>query len=261
LFVPGNRPDRFDKALASGAHAVVVDLEDSVPYSEKRAARPAVAEWLTQAKPTLLRVNRATTEWFLGDAELCKSRTVAGVLLPKCEAPEEIQILADLIRKTLPILPIIETAQGFWNALAIAKTRLVDRLVFGSIDLQLDLDITGDGHELDYFRSHLVTVSRLAGLSSPVDGICTAIHEVERIRAETLAARRFGFGAKLCIHPRQVPVVNEAFLPTSEEVAWARRVVEAASSTGGAAVSVDGNMVDRPIIAKAQAILFLMERG
>jgi citrate lyase subunit beta/citryl-CoA lyase len=261
LFVPGNRPERFEKALASGAHAVVVDLEDAVPPSEKGTARPIVAAWLSQAKPTLLRVNSVTTEWFAGDVELCKSRAVAGVLLPKCETVEEVRMVADVIPNALPILPMIETAHGFWNALAIAKTRGVDRLVFGSIDLQLDLDITGDGRELDYFRSQLVTVSRLAGLSSPVDGTCTAIREVERIRDETLAARRFGFGAKLCIHPKQVPVVNEAFLPAPQEIAWARRIVEAASSSGGAAVSVDGQMVDRPIIAKAKAILLLLERG
>jgi citrate lyase subunit beta / citryl-CoA lyase len=107
LFVPGNRPERFEKALASGAHAVVVDLEDAVPQSEKNAARTAVAEWLSPAKPTLLRVNDATTEWFARDAELRNSQAMAGVLLPKCEAPEEIQMLTDLIPKALPILPIL----------------------------------------------------------------------------------------------------------------------------------------------------------
>jgi citrate lyase subunit beta / citryl-CoA lyase len=260
LFVPGNRPERFAKAFASGAHAVIIDLEDSVPSSEKTAARTATASWLSRDKPAMVRLNSSTTEWFADDVKLCALPGVAGVVLPKCETPEEIHAVTECSGEGMGILPIIETAQGFWNAPALARTRFVDRLVFGSIDLQLDLGITGDGRELDYFRSQLVTVSRLADLSAPVDGVCTSIHDAEKIRAETLAARRFGFGAKLCIHPNQVPEVNESFLPGPEEVDWARRVLEAAAAGGGAAVALDGKMIDRPIIAKAEAILRQLDR-
>ena len=254
LFVPGNRPDRFEKAFVSGAHAVIIDLEDSVPGPEKSSARTAVAAWLSHRQPTIVRLNGTTTEWFTADAELCGLPGLARVMLPKCETSEEIELLGN--RKTgLLVLPIIETAQGFWNAVHLARNRFVDRLVFGSVDLSLDLSITGDTDELTYFRSHLVLVSRLAGVHPPIDGVCDSIHDEERLRSEILRARRFGFGGKLCIHPKQVPLVNECFLPTPEEIAWARRVVDAASASRGAVVALDGKMIDRPIIARAESIL------
>jgi citrate lyase subunit beta/citryl-CoA lyase len=261
LFVPGNRPERFPKAFASGAHAVIIDLEDAVPCAEKTAARNAAHDWLSQGKPTLIRLNGAATPWFADDLQLCGLPGLAGVVLPKCERREDIGLVAERSGERARILPLIETAQGFWNALALAKASFVDRLIFGAIDLQLDLAITGEDEELHYFRSQLVLVSRQAGIRSPVDGICAAIQDFERLRAQTLRARRFGFGGKLCIHPKQIRVVNESFLPSSEEVAWARRVVDAASRSSGAAVALDGDMIDRPIIAKAEAILSELERS
>jgi citrate lyase subunit beta/citryl-CoA lyase len=261
LFVPGNRPERFPKAFAAGAHAVIIDLEDAVPSSEKTAARNAAGNWLSQGKPTLVRLNGAATQWFADDLQLCRLPGVAGVVLPKCERLEDIGLVAERNGEKARVLPIIETAQGFGNALALAKAGSVERLIFGAIDLQLDLAMTGEDEELHYFRSQLVLVSRLAGICPPVDGICTAIQDFERLRAQTLRARRFGFGGKLCIHPKQIQVVNESFLPSSEEVAWARRVVDTASRSSGAAVALDGDMVDRPIIAKAEAILSELERS
>jgi Citrate lyase beta subunit len=117
------------------------------------------------------------------------------------------------------------------------------------------LGISGENEELLYFRSQLVLVSRLAGLQAPVDGVSAALDDPGQIRADTLRGRRLGFGAKLCIHPRQVAHVNECFRPSREEVAWARRVMEAASAAKGAAAAVDGRMVDRPVILKAQELL------
>ena len=261
LFVPANRPERFEKAIASGAHEVIIDLEDAVPKLEKVIARKAAADWFSQNKPALVRLNGSSTEWFADDVKLCNLPGVQGVVLPKCETTHEIGIVAQGCGHKPRILPIIESAQGFWNALAVARAPFVDCLIFGSIDLQLDLGISGDGHELDHFRSQLVLISRLGGINSPVDGICAAIHDAERLRTETLSARRFGFGGKLCIHPKQVSVINQSFLPSPEEVTWARRVIDAASAAGGAALALDGAMVDRPIIARAEAILKQSERG
>jgi citrate lyase subunit beta/citryl-CoA lyase len=130
--------------------------------------------------------------------------------------------------------------------------------MFGHIDFQLDLGIQGDGEELLYFRSQLVLVSRIAGLLPPVYGITTAFHTPEPVRADTRRARRLGFGGKLCIHPNQVPIVNECFGPTPEEIAWAKRIVEATANTNGEAISLDGEMIDRPVVARAQAILAQM---
>ena len=153
------------------------------------------------------------------------------------------------------LLPLIETAAGIDALREVARTPHVQRLVFGSIDLQADLGIAGDGEELLLFRSQLVLQSRLANLAPPVDGVCTAIADTPVLEAETRRARRLGFGGKLCIHPRQVAPVNRGFTPDAEEVAWARRVLDAAAAAGGAAVAVDGKMVDKPILLRARALL------
>jgi citrate lyase subunit beta/citryl-CoA lyase len=255
LFVPGNRPDRFAKACAAGADAVVLDLEDSVAAGDKVAAREAVAAWVTPAQPVLVRVNVPNSEWFRDDLTLAGKPGITGILLPKAERVEDIRIVAEHLGAAALILPQIETAQGFWNALAMAGAYGVQRLLFGSIDFQLDLGMTATEDELLYFRSQIVLVSRLSGVESPVDGVTTDINWAEQVRADTLRAKRLGFGGKMCIHPRQVLVVNECFAPTAEEEAWARRVVKASAAAHGGATSVDGKMVDRPVLAQAEKIL------
>jgi len=264
LFVPGNRPDRFPKALASGADAVIIDLEDAVPPGERNATRSTVAAWvsalprrsgsvnvhpLSTEPPVFIRVNGSATEWFRDDLALASLPGIAGIVLPKAERPEDIELIG------ATVLPIIETARGFANASAIAHTRNVARLMFGSIDFQLDLGIQGEGEELLYFRSQLVLISRLAGLPAPVDGITAVFDSTDPVRADTERARRLGFGGKLCIHPKQIATVNACFSPTPMEIFWAERVIEAAARAGGAAVSTDGEMIDRPVIARAELIL------
>jgi len=255
LFVPGNRPDRFAKALASAAHAVIVDLEDAVPAAEKTAARNAVANWLNPAQPVIVRINGVDTNWFRDDVTICHMPGVAAIMLPKTEGIEHLRRVEELLGGSQPILTLIETAQGYANALEIAQDAAVHRLVFGAIDFQLDLGIQGDAEELLYFRSHLVLVSRLAGIAPPVDGINTEIDDPEKLRASTLRARRLGFGGKLCIHPKQIPAVNQCFRPTTEEIAWAKRVLEVAEAASGAAVADNGQMIDRPVILQAERIL------
>lgn len=253
LFVPGNRPERFDKALAAGADAVIIDLEDAVQPAQKTTARHAIAAWLTPTRPVLLRINSSESEWFREDIELCKQSGVAGIVLPKAEFPEHLQQLAAAC-PGLALLPLVETAQGFYNALPLARCTGVQRLLFGSIDFQLDLDIEGDDDALLYFRSQLVGLSRLAGIQPPVDGVTTALDDPAQLQSDTQRARRLGFGAKLCIHPAQVVAVNHHFSPSHEEQAWAKRVLAAAEAAQGAAVALDGKMVDRPVILRAQKI-------
>ncbi|HJV79551.1 CoA ester lyase [Noviherbaspirillum sp.] len=258
LFVPGDRPERFDKACAAGAHAVIVDLEDAVPPTGKQAARAAVAAWVSPDHPVLVRVNGAGSEWFADDLALCGLPGVAGIVLPKAENPRDIaQLVAAGAQR---VLPLIETAQGVWHAHALATTPGVPRLMFGSIDFQLDAGIDGDVDELLYVRSQLVLVSRVAGIQPPVDGVTTALDDPEQLRSDTQRARRLGFGGKLCIHPKQVERVNRHFLPSEEDVAWARRVLQAAADAQGAAVALDGKMVDLPVIRKAEEIVSEVER-
>lgn len=253
LFVPGNRPERFDKACAAGADAVIVDLEDAVPFADKAAAREAVAAWLSPAKPVLVRVNGADTDWFTDDLALCRVPGVAGVVLPKAEQAGDIARLR--AAGATAVLPLIESATGIDHLRVIVSARGVQRLMFGSIDFQLDLGIPGEREELLFFRSQLVLASRLAGLAAPVDGVSTALDDADRLADDARHARQMGFGAKLCIHPKQVQAVNRCFTPGAHELAWAGRVLEAAALANGAAVALDGKMIDRPVILRAQAIV------
>ena len=253
LFVPGNRPERFAKACASGADAVIIDLEDAVAPADKDAARAAAAEWLSPEHPVLLRINGADTQWFTEDLALCGLPGIAAVVLPKAEHADQIRAVA-AVAPGIAVLPLIETAQGFWNAQGVAQTRPVQRLVFGSIDFQLDMGMDGDDLELFYFRSQLVLLSRIAGIQAPVDGVTAAIDDAAQIQSETQRARRLGFRGKLCIHPKQVGIVNQCFMPSEADIAWANKVLAAAEAAHGAAVALDGKMIDLPVIRKAQEI-------
>lgn len=256
LFVPADRPDRFDKALRSGADAVIIDLEDAVAPSAKSAARQALACWLDadSAAPVTLRINAATSPWFSEDLRLCAHPAVQGVVLPKAEdMPTLAEVAARAPGKAL--LPLIETAAGMDAAREMAGAPGVTRLLFGSLDFQLDLGIEGDDDALLAFRSQLVLASRLAGRAAPVDGVTTALGDTEVLARDVARARRLGFGAKLCIHPSQVNAVNLGFMPTEAERDWAQRVLAAAQASGGAAVAVDGKMVDAPVLLRAQRLL------
>ncbi len=265
LFVPGNRPDLYEKAYASEAEAVIVDLEDAVGPDEKEGAREAAAAWLDSAHlgfshpdfshPVLLRINAAGSEWFEEDLALVGLPGVSAVVLPKTESVEDVRRVGERTRPEVPVLPLIESAKGMLRAMEIAHEPSVQRLVFGALDLQHDLGITGDGEELHTFRSQLVLVSRLAGIQPPVDGVWTDFHDEEGLRAHTQRGRRFGFGATLCIHPSQIGPVNECFRPTPEEIDWAKRVLDAVESSKGSVVALDGQMIDRPLILMAERIL------
>lgn len=262
LFVPGNRPDRFEKALASGADAIVIDLEDAVASPDKASAREAACAWLRNAHNDtgplrLLRVNARGTPWFDDDVSALRASGAQGVMLPKCEQPSDLDSLPDV-----GVWPLIESAHGLHNAIAIGSVRNVQRLIFGSLDLQVDLGMESDDDEAELapYRAQVVLASRLANLPTPIDGVTLEIDDAEVLAKATRRAMRQGFGGKLCIHPRQVPVVHAAMHPGDAAVAHARRVIEAAEASGGAAVALDGMMIDRPVILRAQAVLARAER-
>jgi citrate lyase subunit beta/citryl-CoA lyase len=127
--------------------------------------------------------------------------------------------------------------------------------MFGTLDFCADMGMASDGDELDTFRAKLVTISRVAEIRAPIDGVTPAIDDTQTLETETTRAKRWGFAGKLCIHPKQVSTVNGCFAPGEAEIAWAKRVLEAFERANGAAVAVDGKMVDRPVILRAQGIL------
>lgn len=261
LFVPGHRPERFAKALASGAEAVIIDLEDAVPLDAKATARDALlAAWsgldAAERARLLVRVNPPGTPWHEADlSAVARLSGLGALMLPKAEHPQQVE---QAFRSSgVPVLPLIESAEGLGQMDAIARATGVLRLGLGHIDLQADLGMRcgPDEAELAPVRLALVVASRRAGLPAPVDGVTTATQDTEVLAADAQRSRRFGFGAKLCIHPAQVAGVHQALAPTEAECDWARRVLAAEVAAGGGAFSVDGKMVDPPVLLLARKIL------
>jgi citrate lyase subunit beta/citryl-CoA lyase len=261
LFVPGHRPERFAKALASGADAVIIDLEDAVPLDVKDTARTALLDAWTdfaaaERARLLVRVNPAGTPWHEADLAAVASLTGLGALmLPKAENPQQVE--QAFRTSSARVLPLIESAEGVGQMDAIARAAGTLRLGLGHIDLQADLGLRcgPDEAELAPVRLAMVVASRRAGLPAPVDGVTTATQDAEVLAADAQRSRRFGFGAKLCIHPAQVAGVHEALAPTQAECDWARRVLAAEVAAGGGAFSVDGKMVDPPVLLLARSLL------
>ena len=258
LFVPGDRPERFDKALASGADAVVLDLEDAVAPADKARARDAVAQRLRTASETerqrlVVRINDDAAEGFEADLAMLAAGSAAGLMLPKAERPATL-VRVRIACPGIQVLALIETARGVLQAAALAECEGVCRLVFGTIDFALDLGLSGDPVGFDFAASQLALASRAAGLSAPVAGVTPEIDDPMPLLADLQRARAHGFTAKLCIHPKQVAALHAALLPTAAELDWARRVVAVAASAPGA-VQLDGRMVDKPVLHKAQALL------
>lgn len=257
LFVPGNRPERFAKALASGTDRIILDLEDAVAPGDKAAARAAIAQWMASAgqasAKVLIRINDAATEWHAQDLALAHSVQAVCVMLPKCEAAAQVAAVLAELTSSATVLPLIETARGVLALPDIATAPGVDRLAFGALDYMADLDIPADSLALDVAASQIAVASRAAGLASPLAGVTPAL-DAAQVSDDMRHARSLGFGAKMCIHPAQVAAVRAALAPGAQELAWAHRVLQACQASGTGAFQLDGKMVDRPVVLKAQRI-------
>lgn len=263
LFVPGTRPERFQKALDSGADAVILDLEDAVPVTEKELARNAIrSAWPSFTKEQkgrlVIRSNSPGSEFYSADLILAQELNITSILIPKSESLDQINGAALLLPNTA-IIPMIETALGLDRLRDIANSNQVIRLALGNIDLQVDLGMACDADEteLQTARFQIVLASRLAAIAPPIDGVTQSTDNIEQITHDAKRAKRMGFGAKLCIHPKQVTIVQAAFMPSQEELVWAKRVIEADEASKGGAVKLDGRMIDRPVVVLAQRTLAL----
>lgn len=253
LFVPGDRPDRFAKAAASGADVVIADLDDAVAAAQKASARSAVVDALEAGSRLVVRVNPSDTAAGREDVEAlagADARPLA-VVVARAERRRDLEDLAQDLG--CPLIPLVESAKGLVAAPDLASAPSVVRLAFGSVDFSLDVGCDDASDVLAYARSALVVASRAAGTAPPIDSPSLQIADLARVAEATVAARRLGMGGKLCIHPSQVPVVAGAFKPTVEQIEAARSVVAAAGA--GGAVALDGQMIDRPVIERARRVL------
>lgn len=259
LYVPGDRPDRFDKALASGADSVIIDLEDSVAEDAKAAAREAAVTWLTgkDEPPVWIRVNNRP-DFLSDDLDAAASVPCLGVVVPKAT-------VESCSRTELDVVALIESALGVTQMRDLAALPNMWRLALGEADLAADLGIqpSSKGKEFDAIRSQVVVESAAAGLVPPAGPVHTDLEDAKGLRKTSERLFRRGFGGRSVIHPDQVAVVHEAFRPSAEQIAWAMRVRDdvADDNTGEHAMSVvDGEFVDLAVIRRADAILAMAEQ-
>ncbi|WP_066374492.1 HpcH/HpaI aldolase/citrate lyase family protein [Herbidospora mongoliensis] len=243
LFVPGDRPDRFAKAAAAGADLIILDLEDAVAPAAKITARSQVRAWLAGGGSGMVRINARGTTWHADDVALVEEFGCP-VMIPKTESAGDVFGTA---------YPLIETATGLLHTREICAAPGVVRPAFGSVDLAAQLGVDpADRMALWHARSALVLAAASAGVGSPLDGVTTDLTSSETLREDAAHAASLGFGGKLCIHPKQVGPVRDAFTPSAENLAWAEEVMAAA--TGGVAV-VRGQMIDKPVVDRARRLL------
>jgi citrate lyase subunit beta/citryl-CoA lyase len=270
LFVPGTRADRFEKAFAAGADGVVLDVEDGVETSRKPDARRAIGEWIASSPrgggARFVRINAPGSPWI--EEDLAWIRTVAGAfdaaIVPKTERATDVERVATAIGARR-VIPLLETARGILRAAAIAGADAdIPAIFFGAEDLTAELGIsrTVDGDELLFARSQVVLAAASIGADA-IDAVFVGLEAPEELRRDAARARALGFRGKMAIHPGQVAAINEIFSPTADEIAAARRIVdadEAARAGGVGAFRLDHRMVDAPVVRRAQRVLAMADR-
>jgi citrate lyase subunit beta / citryl-CoA lyase len=273
LFVPVTDLRKVQKAFASDTDCVLLDLEDAVALSEKENARRLALEILREPheKPVFVRVNGIDTPFLFRDLTTLIPGVPAGIMLPKAESPDQIRkvdwVIGQLERESgipegqVRLIPLVESGGGVIRAAEIAgASRRTRCLAFGAIDYTLDIgtNLSDDGAEIFYARTHLVAASRAGECGAPVDTVYPNFRDAEGLRRECRLARKLGFQGKMVIHPDQIGVVHEVFSPTAEEIAYASRIVEVfgkAEMEGVASVNLDGKMIDYPVFNRARNLL------
>ena len=278
LFAPANHPRKVEKVFASGADAVILDLEDACAVAEKAASRALAVAALSKPRSCLgyVRVNATDTEWCFRDLDEVVGPWLDGIVAPKIERPEEIVLIDWMIaqferERGLPVgaidlMPIIETGAGLHalDAIIAAGTRM-RRVSFGAGDFTRDMGMkwSADEAELAYARGRLILASRVGGLEAPIDTVHIDLADEDSFDQSVVTGVKHGFQGKLLIHPKQVARTNQSFMPSAKEIARAEKIVTAfnsAEGAGSASIQVDGYFVDYPILEKAQRVLALAAR-
>ncbi len=260
LFVPADRPDRFAKAAASGADAVIVDLEDAVAADRKEIGRQALTTAVGLPISVIVRVNAPETPWHDADIGAVRSLGFDWLILPKVEEPGTVAAVAAKIGPGCAIIALIESARGLSNARAIAAHPSTTQLAFGPADYSLDMGVAVNSESAAFALASLAVASRAEGKWGPLDGPSFDLSpELEGLERELSQGLNLGIAGKLCIHPRQVAPVRNRFRPSAEEVAWAQKILAEAGVDGPQ--RIDGIFVDRPIRERAAAILARHKQG
>ena len=279
LFVPGNKANMLEKALALAPDALVPDMEDSVPVAEKANARATIRSWLPRLAatgiPVIPRVNALDTDWLEADLEAVVGPGVFGISVGKVRGAADIAAISQLIGalerraglspSTLRLLPWIETAEAIVNVSAIcrASERIVG-VAFGGEDFTFDMGVERleDDSQVAYARQALCVAARAAHVLA-LDTPYFKLRNLEGLRDSSLRAKSIGFKGRFAIHPEQIDALNECFSPSAHEIAHAERVVaafEEAERRGRGSTSLDGWVIDVPVVKRARALLELAQR-
>lgn len=277
LFVPGNRPDRVDKAVKTSADAVIIDLEDAVVLTEKKASRSKVRDKILEhaERKIIVRVNSLDSPFFQGDLAEVITGNLACLMVPKVESAAHVREINEnllkvekekgIVQGSVSIIPLIESAGAVQNIFQIATEKTepsrIYCVAFGSADYTLDMgiEITREGAELSYPRSRIAVASRAARIEPPLDTpFMMDLKDMEALKVDAGRAKQLGFQGKLCIHPNQIEPCNAIFSPAKEEILYAERVVqvfEEAEKEGSAAILLDGKFIDYAVVERARRIL------
>ena len=271
LFIPGNNPAMLQNADVFGADAVIFDLEDAVSPTEKDSARNLMKCYLeTSSNPPMeivVRINGLDTPYYLEDLEAIVSDHIDTIMLPKAR----INYLKDLdkllteiekkkkLKKHIGVIPIIELAISVIEVDVIASLPRVNGILLGAEDLSSDMEVvrTKEGVEIEYARNRVATACKAYEIDA-IDTPFTDVNDYEGLKKDASHAYAIGMNAKSCIHPNQLDTVNKIFLPTEKQINWALRVhkaTEEAKQKGLGVFSLDGKMVDKPVMERAEKIL------
>lgn len=273
IFVPGDRPERFPKALASGADQVCIELEDGVPRRKDAARAHALAFFAAEpggearGPERLLRVNSPRTAHGLRDlVAICESPAPPpALMIPKVESPDEVRLLGDLLRNgalgAIRFHIVIETAAALEAAheIALANPR-IDALAFGAFDLAAELRASPDWEPMLYARQRLASAAAAAGIDL-LDAPSLDLDDEAELEADARRARELGYTGKAAIHPRQIPIIDKVFSPGAGEVARARAAIAASEAAGGELAVVDGKLVEPPVLRAMRRIVAIADRA
>ena len=258
LFVPGTRPDRFQKAMSIGADAVCIDLEDTVPPAQRDAARQATLEFIAQTEMRGLgvRINAVHTPDCIADLRaIGTARKRPGfIMIAKVDTAQDLSLVRQAIGEDAPLWPIIESADGLRHAWEIASADAVAGVLFGAVDFAADLGCSMDWEPMLYARGALAAAAA-RGHRQLLDSPYVDVRDLSGLEAVTERARLMGFTGRACIHPDQVAVVNKIYTPTAGEIGQARRVLAAFNATGGGPALLDGKLIELPVVRQAVRVL------